>query len=70
MELSDRSRTIARPKKIAPNIILTLTEQNGRLNRTLTLTGGQLSGHQSDNYLRGFILRQLKNLNQVGVILQ
>ena len=52
-------------KKIAPNLILTLT-----LNRTLTLTGGQLPGHQSDNYLRGFILRQLKSLNQVGVILQ
>ena len=53
------------PKKIASNLILTLT-----LNRTLTLTQGQLSGHQSDNYLRGFILRQLKSLNQVGVILQ
>ena len=53
------------PKKIAPNLILTLTPQ-----KTLTLTGRQLSGHQSDNYLRGFILRQLKSLNQVGVILQ
>ena len=53
------------PKKIPLNLILTLT-----LNRTLTLTGGQLSGHQCDNYLRGFILRQLKSLNQVGVILQ
>ena len=47
------------PKKVPPNLIL-----------TLNLTGGQLSGDQSDNYLRGFILRQLKSLNQVGVILQ
>ena len=53
------------PKKTAPNLILTLI-----LNRTLTLTEEQLSGHQPDNYLRGFILRQLKSLNQVGVILQ
>ena len=54
------------PEKIAPNLIQILI-----LNRTLTLTGEQLSGHQSDNYLRGFIFRQLKkSLKQVGVILQ